>query len=355
MHKLELLTQAQATCQALCRTLPACCSLKPVSGLVWAVGKHAVFQVTVWKKLLPGVMPQPAAEAPGARPLLVTEYVDEAASEQLRAQGLCYLDLAGNAWLQHPAAEELFVLIQGRPRYRKPVRPGVTFRRDGMRLLYYGLTEPHILAYDDLKLAEHSGLTLHILTRVLTDLNAQELLAQEPRRLLLSPALVERWAAAYPTTLRPRLHPQRYRWLDPNRAADWRMLPLGSASAWSGEAAAQLLLGEVGDQPTRLILYTVEDRENLCSRLGLKPHLHGTVELVRLFAEPFATPHIKQACVHPLLVYADLLALGTTAATQLAHRLAIEYLADLIPAAFPLGNNSSSGYETGAIESDDEE
>lgn len=47
MHKLELLTQAQATCQALCHLLPACCRLKPVSGLVWTVGKRAVFQVTV--------------------------------------------------------------------------------------------------------------------------------------------------------------------------------------------------------------------------------------------------------------------------------------------------------------------
>lgn len=73
----------------------------------------------------------------------MTEYVDDAAGAQLRAQGLCYLDLAANAWLQHPAAEELFVLIQGRPRYKKPVETaGAAFCHDGVRVRFYALMQP---------------------------------------------------------------------------------------------------------------------------------------------------------------------------------------------------------------------
>lgn len=351
MHKLELLTQAQATCQALCRTLPACCSLKAVSGLVWTVGKRAVFQVTVWKKLLPGVAPQPVVEAPGARPLLVTEYVDDAAGEQLRTQGLCYLDLAGNAWLQHPAAEELFVLIQGRPRYKRPVETaGASLRYNGVRVLFYALTQPQVFAYSEEALAAHVGMTLPLLNRVLADLDLQSLLAHEPRRLLASPALVARWVAAYGATLRKRLNPQRYRWLDPATATGWRHLALGRTGAWGGEAAAQLLLGEAGELPARLVLYTADDRAKLCARLGLQPHKHGMVEMLTPFAGPFTTPHLGSSCVHLLIVYADLLLADTIPATQLAQRLADWYLAELIPAAFPPGNIATRGEGEGVEE-----
>lgn len=332
MHKLELLTQAQATCQALCRLLPACCRLKAVSGMVWTVGKYAVFQVTVWKKLLPGVVPQLAPDAPGARPLLVTEYVDDVAGEQLREQGLCYLDLAGNAWLQHLAAEELFVLIQGRPRYKKPVdTAGAAFRADGVRVLFYGLTQPQVLAFSDEELAAHVGMTPLVLSRVLIDLDAQSLLAYEPRRLLVSPVSVARWVAAY-ATLRKRLNPQRYRWLDPAKAADWRELSLGRTGNWGGEAAARLLLDEEGP-PARLTLYSGVDRAKLCNQLGLVPHKHGALEVLTPFGNFASTPHASAACAPPLLVYADLVLSDTDLSRDLARRIAAHYLPDLVPDA----------------------
>jgi len=165
---------------------------------------------------------------------------------------------------------------------------------------------------------------------VLADLAAQGLLAHEPRRLVALPALAARWVAAYPV-LRQRLNPRRYRWLDPAKPASWRELPLGSLGAWSGEAAAQLLLGEVGVQPARLLLYSAEDRENLCARLGLTPHLHGTVELLRPFTSA-ASLLLSAACVHPLVVFADLQLAETAPATQLTQRLAQRYLPDLIAA-----------------------
>ena len=86
MHHHELLAFAQAAYQALCRALPAG-RPSAVPGVVWTVGQHAVFQVTVWRKLLPGALPQPEAHAPGAQPLLVTEYVEEAVGAQLREEG----------------------------------------------------------------------------------------------------------------------------------------------------------------------------------------------------------------------------------------------------------------------------
>lgn len=334
MHQHELLALAQATYQSLFRALPTLHRLHTMPGFVWAVGQHAIFQVTVWRKLVPGVLPQPEANTPGAQPLLVTEYVEDAMGEQLREEGICYLDLAGNTWLQHPAARELCVLIQGRPRYRKPVKLGMAFRRDGLRLLFHVLTQPQVLAYDDARLAAHVGLTPHVLTTVLTDLEAQGLLTHEPRQLTVSPGLVERWVNAYGPSLRPRLNPERYRWLDPAQAANWRELPLGRWSAWSGEAAAQLLLGECGEQPSQFIIYSAENRANLCNRLGLRPHPQGKVELLRPFSDFYALPQAASSSVHPLVAYADLLLTQTLPAAGLAQRLAHQHLADLMPAGF---------------------
>jgi hypothetical protein len=56
MHHHELLALAQVAYQALWQALPAG-RLPTVPGVVWAVGQHAIFQVTVWRKLLPGVLP----------------------------------------------------------------------------------------------------------------------------------------------------------------------------------------------------------------------------------------------------------------------------------------------------------
>jgi hypothetical protein len=55
-----------------------------------------------------------------------------------------------------------------------------------------------VRAYPDKELAAHVDLTLQVLTRVLTDLAAQGLLAHEPRQLVALPALAARWVAAYP-------------------------------------------------------------------------------------------------------------------------------------------------------------
>src|SRR5690606_24329042 len=77
-------------------------------------------------------------EAKGARPLVCTDRVPDPIGDELRAQGVAYLDRGGNAWLQAPG---LRILITGRkPATGRTRRPGM--RGTDIRLLGEFLRNP---------------------------------------------------------------------------------------------------------------------------------------------------------------------------------------------------------------------
>jgi hypothetical protein len=170
--------------------------------------------------------------------VLVVPYVSEAVGTRLRAQGTCYLDRAGNAWLTE-GTHLTAVLVQGRTKPREVRAAGsLLLSKMGLRLLPHLLTEPRLVRESYRTIAARVGLPVATVSRLLVSLHAQHYLTMEmPRRLV---ELRHRWVAAYGETVRPKLVAGQYRWLDSTLTRHgWQQVPLPAGTRWGGEPAAQ--------------------------------------------------------------------------------------------------------------------
>ncbi len=137
-------------------------------------------------------------------------------------------------------------------------------------------------------------------------------------------ALIEKWTAGFVERLRPKLvthrfHAPRHDW--------WREADLATAGLlWGGEVAAARLTDYL--KPGHLTIYARFLPSAWIVRAGLAPDPDGEIEILSPFwsqavEERWRRPgtHLPHDCVHPLLVYADLLADGDDRDIETARRI----------------------------------
>ncbi|SDY29978.1 hypothetical protein SAMN04488069_107116 [Hymenobacter psychrophilus] len=300
---------------------------------ILTIGQQAVFTVEIRDVFLKKVTPLLAfALHPPGRPFIVfLPYVTEEAGREMRRQGLCYADTAGNTFLHHPAAD-LFVLVQGQPKPKKD-KPtadpahGRAFRKSGLRVLFHLLTEPELVRQPYRAIAPRTATPVATVGLIMRDLTQQGyLLDEEPRQLLRFDDLVRRWVEGYGDTLRPGLPAQRYRWTAPDTAVGgWQNLLLGANTYWGGEPAAALLLNGYL-LPEYFTLYSTATRPGLMRQLRLVPDPTGNIEVLPPFDDRLNFTQPTSNCVPPLLVYADLLLSGDARNREVAQQLYARYI-----------------------------
>ena len=145
------------------------------------------------------------------------------------------------------------------------------------------------------------------------------------RRLIRKKDLFEAWVAAYPENLRPKIHLGRYR----GEHGWWHEKTLQPAWAqWGGEVAASRLTDFLF--PQEIIIYLTRSRLNeflMENKLGLDSR--GNVEILQRFWITDARAQ-EQETVHPMLVYADLLASGNKRDSDAAKIIYDQYLAQYL-------------------------
>ncbi|RZK52950.1 MAG: hypothetical protein EOO59_13030 [Hymenobacter sp.] len=118
--------------------------------------------------------PAGPAAADDCPTLLVYDYVPGQLGAQLRAQGICYADAAGNAWLRHPA---LLVSVQGCGRLPadEPTVASPAQHVQLLRLLFQLVVRPELAAYSVPNMAAHTQLPVAVVRQVVRSLAAQGL------------------------------------------------------------------------------------------------------------------------------------------------------------------------------------
>ena len=269
------------------------------------------------------------AEADQLPSLVIAESIPERLGQQLRQQGQYYADAMGNVWLLAESVG-LRLLVSGLRTRKLTTVAGAAFQTQGLRLVFHLLTNPEWLLLPNLNLAKRTRVPLQATTDALLDLEEQGFLkVGNGRRLTNVADLTARWAAGYAVALRPQLPVQRYRWqagIDPNQA--WHSLARQTKTLWSGAMAARRLLGAALEVPTVTLYAANSVSYTLLQRVGLEPYPGGPIEVLRLFAVPGVAS--QDYCVHPLLVYADLLALGDPASGQVAAQLLTQLMPQLV-------------------------
>jgi hypothetical protein len=264
----------------------------------------------------------------GPPALLVTRYITPTQAKRLRELEVPFIDTAGNAYLNDLP---LYVFVTG----RKPTRTDKTtpadrlYRTAGLRVLFTLLCRPELVHKPLRAIAEAAGVALGTVTYVLEDLEQQGHLIKRRTRntriLRDRQTLIERWVTAYAEVLRPRILRGRYQAHKP----DWweNADPRQYHAQWGGEVAADLMTHYL--KPGTFTIYMDIDTKPgkflLAHKLERAPK--GNIEILDKF---WRWPAVDEAkLVPPLLVYADLLAIGDPRTIETARLVNDQWITPL--------------------------
>jgi len=258
--------------------------------------------------------------------LLMTKYVNPEMAEQLKAAGIEFADCAGNMFINQPP---ILIFIKGN-KTRDTTRASIkrAFKKVGLKIIFALLTTPGLENAIYREIARVAGVSLGSIDYIMTELKEMGFLRRKgDNSLFLAQRenLVKRWVMAYPEQLRPKLilgtfcGPEKW-WLHGRLSSEDTM--------WSGEVAAHKMTGYL--HPETVTIYCKAQKLNgllLSNRLRKDPD--GNIEIL----EKFWNTDDKTASgelVHPLLVYADLVASGDPRNAEVAEKIYEQHILQFV-------------------------
>lgn len=239
--------------------------------------------------------------------LLVAKYINGQMAEQLKQDGIEFIDTAGNAFINQPP---LYVFVKGNRPPDIVKHPSVkrAFKPAGLRAIYALLCNPGLENKTYREIAGITDVALGTVDWIMKELRELGYLldmGKRGNRLIQKEKLLQRWVTAYPEQLRPKLTLGRFR----GEYGWWQQKNFDPLKAqWGGEVAAAKLTQYL--QPQIITIYTTPEQLNpLLIENRLKRDQIGDVEILERFWKPAGLRTHKDV-VHPILIYADLLAAG---------------------------------------------
>lgn len=268
--------------------------------------------------------------------LLAADYVNPKMAAKLREQDVNFIDCAGNAYINRPP---VYVYVTGRqPGLRATgtvIKGGAqrAFEPTGLKVVYAFLCDPELVNAPYREIAEKAGVALGTVGWVINGLKAAGLLMdkgkKQGRRLTNYRKLLDRWVETWPEKLKPKQLLGEFVADDPYW---WKAIHAHEFGGyWGGETAAAIYADYL--KPKTATLYLPERTRNQLlreARLRKAEEGAGNVLLYRPFwPEEFARLYAEETrgVVHPILIYADLVATGDPRNLEAARRLFDDHIA----------------------------
>lgn len=305
-------------------------------GALFLTVKGHLFSVQLVKQTRDFLLLPRSGECPA---LVLMDHVSAKTAERLRAANQPFMDCSGNAFLNLPG---LYLFVSGRKADRSTQLQfgrhpaGKLFKKSGIKLIFLILSDPALdseqggdaLNSNMRKLAANAGLSIGSVSELFAEMKDRGFLISDgsSRRLVNRRALFEGWLHGY-AEYRLRVKQRCFR---AEEIGWWESrTPAQDGFYWGGEPAASLLTGGFLS-PGKLTLYTTQALFDLIVETNLQPSASGgNVELV----EPLPKSEWQHGCVHPLVVYADLLRSGDERNAETAKRIYEKNLRDVIEAS----------------------
>ena len=259
--------------------------------------------------------------------LLVTDYVNPELAEVMRNQGIFFIDVAGNAFID---ATPFYIFVKGEKPNTVVKAKSVkrVFKPGGLKLIFALLDNPGMEKATYRDMAKAANVALGTVDFVITELKELGFLIdmeKKGRQLLKTGQLMRRWVEAYPENLKPKLVQEKFKtsahhWWKDIKPADFDLF-------WGGEIAAAKLTGHL--KPERYTIYTKQLPGKLIYKFKFQKDPNGNVEILTPFWT-FGWELAEKGIVPPLLIYADLMATGDMRAFEAAEIIYDNYLARLI-------------------------
>jgi hypothetical protein len=258
--------------------------------------------------------------------LVVTKYINPQLADELKQNGTEFIDTAGNAFINQPP---LYIFVKGnKPDIVKVPPPKRTFKPAGLRVIYAFLCNPGLENKTYREIAAETGVALGTVDWIMKELKELGFLldmGKRGQRLIQKENLLQRWVTTYPEQLRPKLTLGRFR----GEYGWWQQKRLDPFKAqWGGEVAAAKLTEYL--QPQIITIYaTPQELDQLLIKNRLKRDQTGDVEILNRFWKP-AEIWKYEDLVHPILIYADLLATGNERNIETAKMIYDQHIVQLI-------------------------
>jgi len=258
--------------------------------------------------------------------LLVTKYISPQLADELKQNGTEFIDMAGNAFINQPP---LYIFVKGnKPDIVKTPPTKRTFKPAGLKVIYAFLCNPGLENKTYREIAAETGVALGTVDWIMKELKELRFLldmGKRGQRLIQKENLLQRWVTAYPEQLRPKLTLGRFR----GEYGWWQQKTLDPFKAqWGGEVAAAKLTQYL--QPQIITIYIApQDLDQLLIKNRLKRDQTGDVEILKRFWKP-AEIWKYEDLVHPILIYADLLATGNERNIETAKIIYDQHIIQLI-------------------------
>ena len=258
--------------------------------------------------------------------LLVTKYINPQLADELKQNGTEFIDTAGNAFINQPP---LYIFVKGnKPDIVKVPPIKRAFKPAGLKVIYAFLCNPGLENRTYREIAADADVALGTVDWMMKELNALGFLldmGKRGQRLIQKQNLLQRWVIAYPEQLRPKLILGRFR----GEHEWWRQKTLDHLKAqWGGEVAAAKLTQYL--QPQIITIYTMPQELNqLLAENRLRKDPTGDVEILKKFWKPPGMWKYEDL-VHPILIYADLLATGNERNIETAKMIYDQHIIKLI-------------------------
>ena len=258
--------------------------------------------------------------------LLVAKYINTQLADELKQNGTEFIDTAGNAFINQPP---LYIFVKGnKPDIVKTPPPKRTFKPAGLKVIYAFLCNPGLENKTYREIAAQTGVALGTVDWIIKELKELRFLLDMGKRgqkLIQKENLLQRWVTAYPEQLRPKLTLGRFR----GEYGWWQQKTLDPFKAqWGGEVAAAKLTQYL--QPQIITIYAApQELDKLLIKNRLKRDQIGDVEILKRFWKP-AEIWKYEDLVHPILIYADLLATGNERNIETAKMIYDQHIVQLI-------------------------
>ena len=260
--------------------------------------------------------------------LLVTKYVNPLMAEELKQERIEFIDTAGNTFINQ---QPIYIFIKGNkpPEITGNYPIKKTFGPTGLKIIYALLCNPGLENKPFREIAAKANVALGTVGWVKRDLKELGFLADMGERgykLLQKDKLLQRWITAYTENLRPKQILGRYKG---EHFGWWQNKELHNLNAkWGGEVAAAKLTKYL--QPEIITIYTKAEYLNmLLLECKLRKDPVGEVEILDQFWNYDVNWNYRDL-VHPILIYADLIATGNQRKIETAKRIYEEHIIRLI-------------------------
>jgi hypothetical protein len=268
--------------------------------------------------------------------LLVTKYVNPLMAEELKRERIEFIDTAGNAFINQPP---IYIFIKGNkpPEITGNYPIKKTFGPTGLKIIYALLCNPGLENKPFREITAKAKVALGTVGWFMRDLRELGFLidmGEKGYKLVQKDTLFQRWITAYPERLRPKQILGRYKgeydgW--------WNKKELHNLNAkWGGEVAAAKLTKYL--YPEVITIYTKTEYLNqLLLECKLRKDPAGEIEILNQFWDNDMNLEYREDVnwnyrdlVHPILIYADLVATGNQRNIETAKMIYEDYIIRLI-------------------------